>query len=89
MAFRTSEILPSKKNIKQIDHGLARRQNNGDTPPSFQKLVYRRRFSQNEFSLYRELLGKNAWWLWREYPLGQYYRAIFLFLPASIRYANK
>ena len=31
MAFRTSEILSFKNNIKQTDGGLARRQNNGDT----------------------------------------------------------
>ena len=60
MAFRTSEILPSKNNIKQTDSGLARYQNNGDTKPSFQKPVYHHRFSQNEFSLHRGFLGKNT-----------------------------
>ena len=35
MAFRTSEILPSKNKVKQKNIGLARRQNNGDiNPPS-------------------------------------------------------
>ena len=89
MAFRTSEILPFKNNFEQTDRGFARRQNNGDTPPSFQKPVYHCRFSQNEFSLHRGFQGKNAWWSWREDPSGHDYWAIFLFSPASIRYANK
>ena len=59
MDFRTSEILPSKK-IEQTDSVLARRQNNGDIKPSFQKPVYHHRFSQNEFSLHRGFLGKNT-----------------------------
>ena len=45
MAFRTSEILPSKKNVEQTDSGLVKRQNNGDTKPSFQKPVYHHFFS--------------------------------------------
>ena len=51
MAFLTSEILPSKNNVKQTDRSLAKRQNNGDTPPYFQKPEYHCRFSQNEFFL--------------------------------------
>ena len=47
MAFRTSEILPIKKNLEQTDSGLARRQNNDDTKPSFRKPVYHNHFSKN------------------------------------------
>ena len=89
MDFRTSEILPSKNKVKQTDSGLARRQNNGDTKPSFRKPVYHHRFSNNEFSPHRGFLEKNTWWSWQEDPSGHDYRAIFLFSPASIRYANK
>ena len=89
MALRTSEILPSKNTVEQTDSGLLRRQNNGDTKPSFWKPVYHHRFSQNEFYLHRGFLGKNTWWSWREDPSGHDYQAIVLFSPASIRYVNK
>ena len=89
LTFCTSEMLPSKNNIEQTERGLARRQNNGDTKPSFQKPVYHHRFSQNEFSLHRGFLGKNTWWSWREDPSGRDYRVIFLFSPTRVRYANK
>ena len=79
MAFRTSEILPSKNNVEQTDSGLARRQNIGDTKPSFRKPVYHNRFSKNEFSLHRGYLVNNTWWSWREDPFGHDYQAIFCF----------
>ena len=89
MAFHTSEILLFKNNIEQTDSGLARHQNNSDTKPSFRKPVYHHRFSKNELSLHRGFLGKKQWWSWREDTSGYDYRAIFLFLPASICYTNK
>ena len=51
--------------------------------------MYHSHFSNKEFSLHRGYLGKNCLQSWREDPSGQEHRAIFLFLPASIRYAKK
>ena len=78
-----------KKNIEETDGGLARRQNNGDNKPFSENRCIRIIFSKNECSLHRGYLGKNTLRSWREDPSDQEHRSIFLFSPASIRYANK